>query len=120
MAQHNELGKKGEAEAVALLKKKGYTILETNWRWQRAEIDIIVQKENTIAFVEVKTRSSDFFGDPAEQVTEKKRKLLAEAADHYISQKNLICESRFDIVSVISKGGLQRIRHIEEAFYPFQ
>ena len=58
MAEHNELGKLGEEMAVEFLRKDGYSILETNWTFQKAEIDILAQKGNTLAIVEVKTRSS--------------------------------------------------------------
>ena len=56
MAEHNELGKLGEELAVDFLIEKGYEILETNWRFQKAEVDIIAQKENILAVVEVKTK----------------------------------------------------------------
>ena len=62
MAEHNELGKLGEEMAVEFLKKDGYKIVETNWTFQKAEIDIIAQKENVLAIIEVKTRSSLDFG----------------------------------------------------------
>ena len=72
MAQHNELGKFGEEMAVEYLQKNGYEILETNWTFQKAEIDIIAQKENILAIVEVKTRSSIDFGLPQDFVKPKK------------------------------------------------
>ena len=64
MAEHNELGKIGEELAVDFLTEKGYEILETNWTFQKAEVDIIAQKGNVLAIVEVKTRSSSDFGSP--------------------------------------------------------
>jgi putative endonuclease len=72
MAEHNELGKLGEQKAVKFLQDKGYTILETNWTFQKAEIDILAQKEDTLAVVEVKTRSSLEFGLPQDFVNPKK------------------------------------------------
>ena len=75
MAEHNELGKQGEKLAVEFLQKSGYDILETNWVFQKAEIDIIAQKENILAVVEVKTRSSIDFGLPQDFV--KPSKILA-------------------------------------------
>ena len=72
MAEHNDLGKFGEELAVEFLEKNGYTILETNWFFNKAEIDIIAQKENILAVVEVKTRSSLDFGLPQEFVKPKK------------------------------------------------
>lgn len=73
-------GKQGEGFAVAFLQKQGYTIVARNFYYQKAEIDIIVQKENVLSVVEVKWRKSDFHGAPYESVTPKKRKLLARAA----------------------------------------
>ena len=72
MAEHNDLGKLGEELAVDFLEKKGYEILETNWVFDKAEIDIIAQKENILAVVEVKTRSTIEFGLPQEFVKPKK------------------------------------------------
>lgn len=72
MAEHNELGKKGEELAVAYLLEDGYTILERNWTYRKAEIDIIAQKEGILAVIEVKTRSSIDFGLPQDFVKPKK------------------------------------------------
>ncbi len=119
MAEHIRLGRKGEQAAQALLRQKGYRILHTNWRWQKTEIDIIARKENIIVFVEVKTRRTDKFGEPEEQVTSRKQALLADAADHYMQCHQLSGEVRFDIIAVISNGRQIQLRHIEEAFYPF-
>lgn len=120
MAEHNRLGKQGEEEALAFLKKNQFEILETNWRWQKAEVDIIARKDNTLIFIEVKTRSTSFFGEPEEQVTLKKQQLLSDAADHYINLHNLNLQVRFDIISIIKEKSQLTIRHIEDAFYPFQ
>ncbi len=72
MAEHNELGKKGEELAVNHLEENGYEILERNWVFQKAEIDIIAQKDEVLAIVEVKTRSSLDFGSPQDFVKPKK------------------------------------------------
>ncbi len=119
MAQHNELGKKGEQLALELLQKKGYTILDKNWRYQKAEVDIIAQKENTLAVVEVKTRSSTDFGDPQDFVKPKKIKLLVSAIDEYVTSKDLDVEVRFDIIAIIKEGANFSIEHLENAFYHF-
>ena len=81
MAEHNELGKLGEELAVKFLQKNGYAILETNWTFQKAEIDIIAQKNNILAVVEVKTRSSIEFGLPQDFVKPKKIQLLVKAVN---------------------------------------
>jgi len=84
MAQHNELGKKGEQLAIDFLIDKGYKVLEKNYRYLKAEVDIIVQKNNVLAVIEVKTRSSAYFGNPEEFVNPKKIKLLLSAIDYYV------------------------------------
>jgi putative endonuclease len=100
MAEHNDLGKLGEELAVDFLQQNGYDILETNWTFQKAEIDIIAQKENTLAIVEVKTRSSLEFGLPQDFVKPKKIQLLVKAVNEYLISNDLDLEVRFDIISV--------------------
>lgn len=119
MAEHNDLGKKGEKLAVAFLQKEGYTILETNWYFDKAEIDIIAQKEGFLAVIEVKTRSSLEFGLPQDFVKPKKIQLLVKAINQYIEQKNLDLEVRFDIIAIHKQGENYNISHILDAFYYF-
>lgn len=119
MAEHNELGKLGEELAVEYLKKNGYTILETNWIFQKAEIDILAKKENTLAVVEVKTRSSIEFGLPQDFVKPKKIQLLLKAVDAYINERDLDIEARFDIVAIHKEGKSFVIEHLIDAFYHF-
>ena len=119
MAQHNDLGKLGEEIASVFLIKKGYTILDRNWRFQKAEIDIIALKENTLAIVEVKTRSSIELGNPELFVTDKKIKLLITAADVYVNQKDIDANIRFDIISIYKTNNKCDIRHIKDAFLFF-
>lgn len=119
MAQHNELGKFGEELAVAFLQKNGYTILETNWTFQKAEIDIIAQKEGIVAIVEVKTRSSIEFGLPQDFVKPKKIQLLVKAVNEYVISNDLDVEIRFDIIAIHKQENNYKIEHIEDAFYYF-
>ena len=119
MAEHNELGKLGEELAVDFLIAKDYDILETNWRFQKAEVDIIAQKENILAVVEVKTRSSVDFGSPQDFVKPTKIKLLVKAINEYVVSNDLDVEVRFDIIAVHAKGSEFEIEHLEEAFYYF-
>lgn len=119
MAQHNELGKKGEQLAINFLVKKGYSILDKNWRYQKAEIDIIAQKKDTLAVVEVKTRSSIDFGNPQDFVNPKKIKLMVSAIDEYIISKNLDVNVRFDIIAIVREGNNFTIEHLKDAFYHF-
>ncbi len=118
MADHNELGKQGEEIAQQYLAEKGYKILQCNWRFGSDEIDIIAKKDNMLIIVEVKTRQTNFFGEPEEAVTKTKQKFLIRATEVYIQQKNIDLETRFDIVSVVISNGQVMINHIEEAFYP--
>lgn len=119
MAQHNELGKEGEKIAVDFLLKKGYTILETNYRYLKAEVDIIAKKEAVLVCVEVKTRSTDYFEDPQDAVKPKKIKLLVSAIDYYVVQRNLDVEVRFDIIAIILQKNNTKIEHLEDAFLHF-
>jgi len=119
MAEHNQTGKKGENIALQLLHHKGYTILKSNWRFGRTEIDIIADKNGLLVFVEVKTRTSDAFGDPALAVTPRKEQLLYEAAGAFMEQHKREGAFRFDIISVtLHKDGFPDITHYEDAFYP--
>lgn len=119
MAEHNELGKLGEELAVEFLQKNGYDILETNWLFQKAEIDIIAQKENILAIVEVKTRSTVYFGLPQDFVKPKKIQLLVKAVNEYVISNELDVEIRFDIIAIHKEGKNYKIEHIEDAFYHF-
>ena len=119
MAEHNELGKKGEELAIAFLIENDYKILEKNYRYLKAEVDIIAQKGTVLAVVEVKTRSTDYFGDPQDFVNPKKIKLLLSAIDYYVIKKDLEVEVRFDIIAIIHKNNITKIEHLEDAFLHF-
>ena len=119
MAEHNDLGKLGEEMAVEFLQKNGYEILETNWTFQKAEIDIIAKKENTLAIIEVKTRSSLDFGLPQDFVKPKKIQLLVKAVNEYVISNDLDIEVRFDIIAVHKEGKSFAMEHLIDAFYHF-
>ena len=119
MAEHNDLGKLGEELAVEFLQKNGYEILETNWTFQKAEIDIIAKKEITLAIVEVKTRSSLDFGLPQDFVKPKKIQLLVKAVNEYVVSKDMDIEVRFDIISIHKENKSFVIEHLKDAFYHF-
>ena len=120
MAEHNDLGKEGEKLALEFLEKNGYSILEKNWTFQKAEIDIIAQKEEILAIVEVKTRSTIDFGLPQDFVKPKKIQLLVKAVNEYVTKNDLDLNIRFDIIA-IHKDKSQKfvIEHLENAFYHF-
>lgn len=116
---HNELGERGESLAVGFLQEKGLRILERNWRHQRAEIDIIAMDGEVLVFLEVKTRTSEYFGPPETFVTPQKEKLMVRAAHAYMQQISHDWEIRFDIVSVLYQNREDyEIRHLPDAFWP--
>jgi len=118
MADHNNLGNFGEQLAVEYLAKKGYQILAKNWMFQHKEIDIIAKKPPFIVFVEVKTRRTNYFGEPFTFVNRKKQNFIIKAANEYILQNDIDEEARFDIISVLYNEKSKDIQHIEDAFYP--
>lgn len=107
----------GEELAMTFLKNKGYTILEKNYRYKRSETDLIVEKNNWLVFVEVKTRSSTSFGYPEEFVDERKVEKIIEGADQYIHENNWHDNVRYDIISIVLGKGEPEIVHFEDAFY---
>lgn len=117
MADHNDFGKEAENLAADFLVHSGYRILVRNYRYLKAEIDIIAEKERQVIIVEVKARATDIFIEPHEAVNRKKIRMLVEAADHFMNSRNGDEEVRFDIISVLPDGnGKLRILHIPDAF----
>ncbi len=118
MNEKQKTGGEGEAKAVEYLRSIGYEILETNWRQGNQEIDIIAKDKFYLVIAEVKTRSSNTFGEPEVFVNREKQKNLIKAANAYLEKKNLVLESRFDILSVLKTGDSYKVNHIQNAFYP--
>jgi len=116
MSKNKELGLEGEQIAANYLQKKGWGILEMNYRYSRSEIDLIASKSDMIIFVEVKTRTNTNFGLPEHFVDEKKAKNIMMGAEHYIHEINWNGNIRFDIISIIKKDSIE-IKHFEDAFY---
>ncbi|PLW92747.1 MAG: YraN family protein [Marinilabiliales bacterium] len=111
-----ELGKYGEELAVNYLSRKGYEILDRNWRHKQDEIDIVTRIGMWLVFVEVKTRSGNAYGKPYESVDNRKEKAMIRAAEAYIEEKELDENIRFDIISVLVSGEDDvLIEHIEFA-----
>jgi putative endonuclease len=113
-----KIGFEGEDTAKNYLLSIGYEILETNWRYKKYEVDIIAKINQTIVFIEVKTRKSNTFGEPEIFVTKQKQQFLIAAANQYVIQKNSDLESRFDIVAIIYNNSNSVVKHLEAAFYP--
>ncbi|GMW03443.1 MAG: UPF0102 protein [Candidatus Hydrogenedentota bacterium] len=114
------LGQRGEDEAAAFLRKAGYKILHRNLILGKNEIDIIVQKADTVVFVEVKTRASDSYLSPEANVTFAKRRKLSKAGRRYMRQRDDdSLYYRYDIIAVVlPDGGTAEITHFENAFSP--
>ncbi|WP_026932715.1 YraN family protein [Christiangramia echinicola] len=119
MADHNELGRKGEVMAVEYLRLKEYEILELNYRYQKAEVDIIARRGNLLIAAEVKTRSTPEFGNPQDFVKPKQIQQLVKAVNHYVEESGLDLEVRFDIIAIIKNKSGTRIEHIQDAFLYF-
>jgi putative endonuclease len=112
-----EQGRRGEDIAWEYLKKRGYKILERNYRCRYGEIDLIAKDRGIIVFVEVKSRRSAAFGEPEESVGLAKQKKISTVALCYLEEKHLHnCEARFDVVSILSVAGEQKIVLIPDAF----
>lgn len=117
MTDNIKKGNEGENLAAAFLEKMGYQIVQRNYRYKHAEIDLIVTKDNWLIFVEVKTRSSLTFGYPEEFVDEKKINKILEGADQYVFETNWNGNVRYDIVSIKLGSGAPGIDHFEDAFH---
>ena len=116
MSDKKILGEIGEKIAQEYLIKKNYLIIELNWRYKKAEVDIIGQLKDTLVFVEVKCRKSDFFGRPEQAINYKKEELYRLSAENYLEVNNLEHEIRFDVISIIHNNNKTEIEHFISAF----
>lgn len=120
MAAHNDLGKWGEEVAAEFLASNGYTILERDWKDGHRDIDIIARTaDETIVFVEVKTRTFDAIAKPEDAITKQKIKNIGKAANAYVKAYQLWNELRFDVITIIgNRKENAQINHIADAFNP--
>jgi len=110
-------GKEGENLAAQFLEKKGYSILERNYRFERGEIDLVAKEGQELVFVEVKSRHSQEYGAPEESVTPAKEAQLKKVAEGYLYEHNIENQScRFDIVTITYQHGTPVLRLIHNAF----
>jgi putative endonuclease len=109
-----EIGRQGENLAAEFLKKKGWKIINRNYRHGKAEIDLIVRRDDWTIFVEVKTRSSSLYGEPEDSVNEFKARKIYDAAEEFIFSTDWQGHVRFDVVS-IKLGNPPEIEHFEDA-----
>lgn len=111
--ENKRLGRAGENKACAYLKRNGYKILKRNYKNPFGEVDIIAEKEGAVAFIEVKTRLSDSFGQPSEAVNATRKTRYINAANYFFMGRDIDYTVRFDIIEIY-KG---EINHIENAFH---
>ena len=104
MADHNDLGKEGEALAAKWLREHGYVLLHQNWRHSYHEIDIVATKGKFLHFVEVKARKASPFGNPEDSVSKKKFRHLKQAADEYLHRHPGHRWIQYDILSITLTG----------------
>ncbi len=119
MARQQTIGLLGEDTAASYLQGLGYIILERNWRFSKAEIDIICKDQDVLVFVEVKSKSYTFFGEPEDSVSVYKETLIIDAANRYMEKVAHDWVIRFDIVSILfDKKRNPNITHFKDAFFP--
>lgn len=115
MAAHNELGKWGEEIAAAFVEKKGYEILQRDWKSGHHDLDIIAKDEDTLVIIEVKTRRNRLFGNPEEAIDYKKRQSIQSAINHFVKSHHINAPVRFDIISIVGMiGSTPEIDHIKD------
>ena len=120
MAEHNDFGQLAEDLAAEFLSKKHYKILARNFRYQKAEIDIVAEFEGVIVVTEVKARSYNTLIEPQEAVTKKKIKSIVMCSDFFMNERKIDKEVRFDIITVLpDEQGVLQLNHIEDAFQSF-
>ncbi|MCW4451676.1 YraN family protein [Kaistella sp. BT6-1-3] len=120
MAEHNDFGNLAEDLAVEYLEKKNYRIIARNFRYQKAEIDIVAEFDALIVVTEVKARSYNTLIEPQEAVTKKKIKSIVMCTDFFMQDKTIDKEVRFDIITVLpDEKGVLQLTHIEDAFQSF-
>ncbi len=119
MARQQTIGKLGEDHAAAYLEGQGYKIAERNWRYRKAEIDIIAWDNNILVFTEVKAKSYTYFGDPSESVSTYKERLILDASTEYMLRIGYDWEVRYDIISIVfDKNKNPTLTHYKDAFFP--
>lgn len=110
------IGAEGEELAVAYLRNEGYSILHRNYKTPYGEADIVAKDNDTVVFIEVKTRTNKSFGQPFEAVDFRKQKRLKQIALFYLKNCKSQIKLRFDVISITTEDGWRKINHIREAF----
>ena len=118
MAEKNETGKQGEAVACSYLEICGFSILHTNWRYRRFELDIVATNGHELVVVEVKTRSKNRLLNPEESIDRYKIRRIAAATDAYIRRHGIDLPVRFDVLCLIKDEYAYTVeKHFEDAFF---
>jgi putative endonuclease len=116
-AARQAFGELGERIAERWLRRRGWRVVQRRFRSGRRDIDLVVERDGTVAFVEVKARRGAEFGGPVQAVNHRKRKQLERSAMVWIDRHGQEAESyRFDVVGVLLNGAEVRICHVENAF----
>lgn len=118
MSLHNETGKWGEKLATEFLIKKGYDIVERNWRLNHLEIDIIARHQQRIVFVEVKTRTDKSYAEPQTVISQKKLRNLCSCAQAYMKRYNMNFEAQFDIIIITGTPENNELEFFPDAYFP--
>jgi putative endonuclease len=117
----HELGRRGESLAAGYLLGRGWHILARNYRFGRREVDLVVRRDDLVAFVEVKTRAGPGYGAPEEAVTRlKQREIEAVALEYLTRHRPGDVDVRFDVLSIVvgADGRVERVEHLEDAWRP--
>lgn len=116
-AARQTFGELGERIAERWLRRRGWRVMQRRFRSGHRDIDLVVERDGLVAFVEVKARRGDRFGDPVEAVNWRKQRELGRSARVWIDRHGRRLEAyRFDVIGVLVAGTTVRIRHVENAF----
>jgi putative endonuclease len=116
-AARQAFGELGERIAERWLRRRGWRVLQRRFRSGHRDIDLVIEQAGVVAFVEVKARQGDRFGDPVEAVNWRKQRELGRSARVWIARHGRSPEAyRFDVVGVLVSGGRVRVRHVANAF----
>lgn len=116
MAIHHQIGSCGEQLAADYLRAKGYTIRHTHWMSGHKELDIVAEQADTLVFVEVKTRRFEWQCQPRQVLTDRKVRLIVQAADAYVRMHRLDMRVRYDLITIHGLADNLVIKHYEQAF----
>ena len=115
---HIKLGQKGEKIAIDFLKAKGFLILASNYRFKKAEVDIIVKKDQSLSFVEVKTRTGKGFVHAENSISKVKQNLYFMAAQEYCQKESIECPIQFDVIVIELLAYGKELYYFPDSFYP--